>query len=117
MNLAWFTRRRGLSAISQATLMENLECRSLLSTVLPTSSLSALVDAPMADTQASSQVGPERPTTNSTLAAPVADSPGSATSPGPVLDSSTPTFTWEPVTGAAGYQLILYDISAGKPFT
>jgi hypothetical protein len=46
-----------------------------------------------------------------TLPAPVADSPGSSTSPGPLVTTLTPTFTWQAITGATftGYQLNIYN--------
>jgi hypothetical protein len=52
-----------------------------------------------------------------TLPAPVVIGPGSTPSPGPVLTTSTPTFTWNAVTGVTGmtgYQLNLYDTTHTK---
>jgi hypothetical protein len=46
------------------------------------------------------------------LPAPIVIGPGASTSPGPVLTTLTPTFTWKPVTsisGYTGYQINLYD--------
>jgi len=57
------------------------------------------------------------PTFSTTLPAPVAVSPGSSTSPGPVVSSLTPTLTWKPVTTAtpiSGYLINLYDATTGK---
>jgi hypothetical protein len=51
---------------------------------------------------------------STSLAAPIAKSPGSTESPGPVLTTSTPTFTWQPVTGATGYQINIYDNTLKK---
>jgi hypothetical protein len=118
MSFLRLPKRRGISAVSQAAMVESLECRSLLSTVLPMTCLGTLVDSSSftSDVQAYSQIGPDKPIATN-LAAPVADSPGSATTPGPVLDTSTPTFTWESVTGASFYQVNLYDVSANKPFS
>ena len=42
---------------------------------------------------------------------PVVDSPA----PGATLTTSTPTLEWSPVTGAAGYQLSLFDTTDGLP--
>jgi len=44
----------------------------------------------------------------------VAISPGTAAAPGPVLDTATPTFTWQAVAGAGGDQVNIYDSSAKK---
>ena len=52
-----------------------------------------------------------------TIPAPVIISPGSTTSPGPVLTTATPTFQWTGITGVTGmtgYQLNLYDSTAAK---
>ncbi len=50
------------------------------------------------------------------LPAPVVVGPGSAVSPGPVLTTSSPTFTWKATTGATftAYQLNLYDSTSAK---
>jgi hypothetical protein len=50
---------------------------------------------------------------------PTVESPGTTTSPGPVLSTSTPTFKWQAVTGAGitGYQLNLYDRTAGHSYS
>ncbi len=51
------------------------------------------------------------------LPVPVITSPGGGTSPGPVLTTLSPTFQWNAVTpfaGFTGYQLNLYDGTAGK---
>src|SRR5947199_72350 len=47
-------------------------------------------------------------------AAPVALSPGSAAAPGPVVSNSTPTFTWQAVAGAGGYQIHIFDTTIQK---
>jgi hypothetical protein len=55
-----------------------------------------------------------------TLPAPVAVGPGSTTKPGPVLTTSTPTLTWNAVTGVSGltgYQIYLTDETASKTFS
>jgi hypothetical protein len=60
------------------------------------------------------------PATTTTLPAPVATGPGSTTSPGTVLTTTTPTFQWQAVTGVSGltgYQINLYDSTAGKSFS
>ncbi len=49
-----------------------------------------------------------------TLAAPIATSPGSTASPGPILTTSAPTFSWNAVTGATGYMVSVYDLTLGK---
>ncbi len=49
-----------------------------------------------------------------TLAAPTAISPGSTTSPGPILTTDAPTFVWNAVPGVTGYQINVYDGTAGK---
>jgi hypothetical protein len=48
-----------------------------------------------------------------TLPAPVATSPGSSASPGAVLTTFTPTFTWQAVTGVSftGYQVNIYNVT------
>jgi hypothetical protein len=51
----------------------------------------------------------QTPGATPTLAAPVAQSPGSADSPGPVVASPTVTFTWSAVSNATGYQINVYD--------
>ena len=53
------------------------------------------------------------------LPAPVVIGPGTTTSPGPVLTTTTPTFTWKAVTGVAfdTYQLNLYDETSAKFLT
>jgi hypothetical protein len=53
--------------------------------------------------------------TDVTIPAPVVTGPGSTTSPGPVLTTSTPTFTWHAVTGAnvTSYQLNLKNVTTG----
>ena len=50
------------------------------------------------------------------LTAPTVIGPGVTTGPGPVVTSTTPTFTWKAVTGEAfdTYQLNLYDETLGK---
>ena len=50
-----------------------------------------------------------------TLPAPVAVSPGSTTSPGPVITALTPTLSWQAITGVTftGYQINLYDVTTG----
>ncbi len=48
---------------------------------------------------------------------PVATGPGGSTSPGPVLTTVTPTLTWNAVpttAGMTGYQINVYDGTAGK---
>ena len=56
----------------------------------------------------------QTPSPTQTLPAPVAVSPGSSTSPGPVLTTSTPTFTWQAITGVTftGYQINLHNVTA-----
>lgn len=49
-----------------------------------------------------------------TLAAPVANGPGSTTSPGPLLTTTTPTLTWSAIAGQTGYQINLYDATTSK---
>jgi hypothetical protein len=53
---------------------------------------------------------------SSALPAPVVIGPGSNPSPGALLTTTTPTFTWNPVetTGITGLQLNLYDITLAK---
>ena len=46
--------------------------------------------------------------------APVAVSPGAAASPGPVVSSTTPTFTWQAVAGAGGYEVHIFDTTLQK---
>jgi hypothetical protein len=55
----------------------------------------------------------------SSLPKPVVVGPGTTTSPGPLVTSTTPTFTWKAVTGVsfATYQLNLYDITKAKFLT
>ena len=52
-----------------------------------------------------------------TLPVPTVIGPGSSTSPGPVLSSLTPTFTWTASTGITGYQLNLGDSTSGRSFS
>jgi hypothetical protein len=55
-----------------------------------------------------------------TLPAPVAIGQGSTTSPVPVLDSSSPTFQWNAVTGVSGmigYQINFYNETTGKSYS
>jgi hypothetical protein len=49
------------------------------------------------------------------LVAPVILGPGSSNSPGPIITTLTPTFTWKPVTGVTfdTYQINLYDVTTG----
>jgi hypothetical protein len=52
--------------------------------------------------------------------APDATGPGTTTSPGTVLTTSTPTFQWNAVTGVSGltgYQINLYDSTLGKSYS
>jgi hypothetical protein len=48
------------------------------------------------------------------LAAPVAQSPGTATSPGPVVTNLDPTFHWSAVSGVSGYEIHIYDKTVAK---
>lgn len=48
------------------------------------------------------------------LKAPTILSPGNTASPGPVISTLTPTFTWDALSGVDGYQLNLYDITQKK---
>ena len=48
------------------------------------------------------------------LAAPTATGPGTSASPGPILTTLSPTFTWTATTGATGYQLNLFDLTTSK---
>jgi hypothetical protein len=41
--------------------------------------------------------------------------PGSASSPGTLIGTSTPTFQWSAVTGATGYGLYISDVTTGSP--
>jgi hypothetical protein len=44
------------------------------------------------------------------------NSPGSSSSPGPVLTTLTPVFSWNAATGATGYGLYIRDMTAsGTP--
>jgi hypothetical protein len=55
-----------------------------------------------------------------TLPTPTILTPGTTTTPGPMVSSLTPTFTWTPVTAAAGitgYQLNLYDSTLKKSYS
>jgi hypothetical protein len=55
-----------------------------------------------------------------TLPAPVATGQGSTTTPYPTLDTSSPTFSWNAVTsvkGLSGYQINLYNLTAGKGYS
>jgi hypothetical protein len=55
-----------------------------------------------------------------TLPAPVATGQGSASSPVPVLDPSSPTFQWDAVTGVSGmtgYQINFYNETTGKSYS
>ena len=60
-------------------------------------------------------------TTPVTLPAPVAVAPGTSTSPGPVLTTLTPTFSWQAISGVTftGYQINLYNqtTNAGVSYT
>ncbi len=49
-----------------------------------------------------------------TLPAPVITSPQGPTSPGSVVTSLTPTFTWNAVAGVSGYQINIYDETLKK---
>jgi hypothetical protein len=48
------------------------------------------------------------------LPAPVATAPGSTVSPGPVLTTLDPTFSWKAITGVSftGYQINIFDVTA-----
>ncbi|MBV8781194.1 MAG: hypothetical protein JO353_07330, partial [Phycisphaerae bacterium] len=59
----------------------------------------------------------QTPAATSTLPVPAVSSPGSSTSPGPVLTDATPTFQWTAVSGITGYQLNLYDKTSGQSFS
>jgi hypothetical protein len=48
------------------------------------------------------------------FAAPVAQSPGTAASPGPVVINLNPTFHWSAVSGVSGYQVHIYDKTDAK---
>jgi hypothetical protein len=47
-------------------------------------------------------------------AAPTQLTPGSSTSPGPAISSSTPTLVWSTVPGATGYGVYVRDLSTGQ---
>lgn len=47
-------------------------------------------------------------------AAPVLASPGSASSPGSTIANGSPTMSWNPVIGATGYALYVYDVTKGS---
>jgi hypothetical protein len=49
-----------------------------------------------------------------TLAAPLANGPGTTATPGPLLTTSTPTLGWNAITGETGYQINLYDVTTSK---
>jgi len=48
-------------------------------------------------------------------APPTLISPGSSSSPGPLLSTSAPTFFWNAVGGATGYGLYISDVTSGTP--
>src|SRR5262249_11051653 len=99
------TSRRSIQrrCVSRRVVLESLEPRSLLSTVL--------VDAGSrhAAVLAMTIHAAQAPT-----AAPVSIGPGSTKSPGPVLTTLTPTVRWKAVTGVTGYQINVYDKSLKK---
>jgi hypothetical protein len=45
---------------------------------------------------------------------PTLNSPGSSSSPGPVLTTLTPTFSWNAASGATGYGLYIRDVTTGN---
>ena len=49
-----------------------------------------------------------------TLAAPVESGPGSTTAPGPLLTTTTPTLSWNAITGQTGYQVNFYDVTTSQ---
>lgn len=51
------------------------------------------------------------------VAAPVASAPGTTASPGPVLDTSAPTFQWSAVSGVDGYEIHIYDKTKASNFS
>jgi hypothetical protein len=51
------------------------------------------------------------------LPAPTAKSPGSTAAPGAVIETVTPTFTWEPVSVGTGYQINVFDVTQNKAYT
>jgi len=60
--------------------------------------------------------------TAAVLPTPTAISPGNATSPGPVLTTLTPTFTWSLPSGTStsaitGYEIVIGDSTASKSYT
>jgi hypothetical protein len=48
------------------------------------------------------------------MPAPTGLTVGGATSPGPLLSTDTPTFTWNAVSGVTGYQINVYDMTLKK---
>jgi len=51
--------------------------------------------------------------TSGTISPPVLISPGTSTPPGPVINTLTPTFQWQAVTGAVRYGLYVRDSTTG----
>jgi hypothetical protein len=45
---------------------------------------------------------------------PTINSPGATSSPGPELATLTPTFSWNPVNGATGYGLYIFDLTTNS---
>ena len=78
--------------------LESLESRTLLS--------AALIDTSSTPHLLATAVG------TTTLPVPVITAPGNTTNPGPILSTTTPTMTWNAVTGITGYQLSVYDMSS-----
>jgi hypothetical protein len=97
--------RRATFSKMSSIHFEPLECRQFLS-----ASTAAVTPLLVAATTTA--------TTTVALPAPVVVGPGSAASPGPVVSTTSPTFTWKAVTGVtfSHYLLNLYDQNAAKSY-
>ena len=106
-NLERYATRKSTVAV----MFETLEERRLLSIAVPASYSPGIESRP-----SGVSIDALSPASTTALPAPIAISPGSTTSPGPVLDTLTPSFSWKAVTGVTftGYQINLYDVTTAK---